>query len=162
MTQPLRNIKSLLFTLLVPLIYFFNLVIIWKTQKANFQPEGQVLGVNVSPFFLIKQVSLLCLVLAGLLLWFTGYLFIGGSFSTMPQARRIVKKGPYRFLRHPIYIGIALTFIGLSLITNSKAGFYYALFLVLPLNFIRSKNEEKVLEEVFGGKYRTYKQKTLF
>ena len=162
MTKSLRSIKSFLFTLLVPLIYFFNLVIIWKTQTTNLQLEDQVLGASTSLFFLIKQLFLLLLVFVGLLLWFTGYLFIGGSFSTTPQARKIVNKGPYRFLRHPIYIGIALTFIGLSLITKSKAGLCYALFLVLPLNFLRSKNEEKVLKEVFGDRYETYKQKTLF
>lgn len=162
MTQSLKNIKSFLFTLLVPLIYFFNVVIIWKTQTETLPPESQVLGVSFSPLFFARQILLLCLVFMGLLLWLSGYFFIGSSFSAIPQARKLVTKGPYKFFRHPIYIGIALTFIGLSLLTNSKTGLYYALFLVLPLNFFRSKNEEKVLEEVFGDRYKSYKQQTLF
>lgn len=162
MTQTFRTIKSLIFALLVPLIYFFNLVIIWTSYKTTLFPENQILGVSFSSLYLVKQYLLSVVIFVGLLLWLSGYLYVASSFSAIPQTKKLVAKGPYKFFRHPIYLGIFLTFVGLSLIVDSRLGLYYAIFIVFPLNYLRKKNEEKVLEEVFGDKYRLYKQITLF
>lgn len=73
---------------------------------------------------------------------------------------QLIKKGPYRFLRHPVYLSRIINVIGIPLITNS----YYTLFGFLPINFFlvffRIHKEEKLLTEKFGEEYIKYKEET--
>ena len=70
----------------------------------------------------------------------------------------LVRKGPYRFTRNPMYLALLLVLIAW--------GFYLEkglTFLILPLfvwymNQFQIMPEEKILEQKFGEGYRSYKQ----
>ncbi|MCX5692561.1 MAG: isoprenylcysteine carboxylmethyltransferase family protein [Candidatus Omnitrophica bacterium] len=74
------------------------------------------------------------------------------------NVERIVKKGPYRYIRHPYYLGSLLSLLGILLISNS----YYAIMLIvlvqLPLYLMRMRLEEECLLEKFGKEYIVYKK----
>jgi protein-S-isoprenylcysteine O-methyltransferase Ste14 len=144
-----RNLKNFLFTFLIPLFYLAGPIIIYLNQSQFLPGLGlQLLG--------------LLLAFSGLLFWFGGYFSLGlANFSVLPSPRSFQKKGLYRLVSHPIYLGISLTFLGLSLTTGSKTGLIYALLLVLPLNLARAKIEEKKLHQKFGKAYQEYQKKTL-
>ena len=83
---------------------------------------------------------------------------LGRSFSIMAEARKLVTSGPYRIVRHPLYIfegvaslGVLLQFLNL---------YTLAIFLGYGLlQFQRMRNEEAILEKAFP-EYQAYRLKT--
>jgi protein-S-isoprenylcysteine O-methyltransferase Ste14 len=83
---------------------------------------------------------------------------LGRSFSLMAEARRLVTSGPYRFVRHPLYLAEQLAVIGMSLQFFSLEA---ALLLTAQIAFQlrRMHNEEAVLAETFP-EYAVYRNQT--
>jgi protein-S-isoprenylcysteine O-methyltransferase Ste14 len=70
------------------------------------------------------------------------------SFSITVEARDLVTSGPYRFVRHPIYLGEILTALAVTVWRFSLLNFFIiTLFVVIQL--LRAKWEEDKLALVF-------------
>jgi protein-S-isoprenylcysteine O-methyltransferase Ste14 len=87
---------------------------------------------------------------------------MGHSLSPFPRPPRdaeLVRGGPFRFLRHPIYIGATLFFAGLSLVFSVYG---LALTAVLALFWVaKARLEERHLSARFP-EYAEYRRRTLF
>jgi protein-S-isoprenylcysteine O-methyltransferase Ste14 len=71
----------------------------------------------------------------------------------------LVTRGPYRWIRHPFYVAMALVTIGAGLIAAN----WFILAsgaVVFTLLAIRSRVEEEQLAARFGDSYREYKKRT--
>lgn len=66
------------------------------------------------------------------------------AFSVLPQARHVVSSGPYRFVRHPLYLGETVALLGLAL---TLAGVWplVVVALVIAGQIYRAGREEAVL-----------------
>lgn len=64
--------------------------------------------------------------------------------------------GPYRLVRHPMYLGIVLFHVGASLALESPLLLAITALFVVPYTVIRIAAEEKVLREAFGERYLRY------
>jgi protein-S-isoprenylcysteine O-methyltransferase Ste14 len=73
---------------------------------------------------------------------------LGRSFSVMAEARQLVTSGPYRFVRHPLYLTEEIAVIGLFV---QFASVWTVLLLAIHIAFQlrRIHNEETVLTENF-------------
>ena len=66
------------------------------------------------------------------------------SFSIAPAKREIVTRGPYQYMRHPMYAGETLSLIGVLLASFSLWNiFFFSIFFVSI--FWRVRAEEKIL-----------------
>ncbi|MBI5586235.1 MAG: isoprenylcysteine carboxylmethyltransferase family protein [Deltaproteobacteria bacterium] len=107
---------------------------------------------------------------AGLAVYVIGYLLMGWALicleknyqlggSTPRKSDELVFKGPYRFLRHPMYAAALQISLGLAGLTRSWAFLaFFGLYLFLILLLIPV--EEKGLREAYGRQYAPYRQRT--
>ena len=75
------------------------------------------------------------------------------------KAHKLVTKGPYRWIRHPLYTFGTLFFLSFALMADSWFIAVMALLAITMLN-IRLPNEEAHLIEKFGDEYREYTKQT--
>lgn len=72
----------------------------------------------------------------------------------------LIRKGPYRWLRHPSYTGALMTFYGFALALGNVASLL-AILLPVTLAFLwRMRIEERVLAEAFPTAYPQYIRET--
>lgn len=84
--------------------------------------------------------------------------WLGRSFSITPQARGLVVGGPYRFVRHPLYLTEQIALAGIML--RYRQPWSLGVYLVcLALQFVRMDYEEQVLADAFPG-YSAYAKGT--
>ena len=74
-------------------------------------------------------------------------------------AHTLVTRGPYRWVRHPLYTVGLLLFLGFSLLSASGL-ILAALLVTFPILMLRTPNEEAHLIERFGDDYRVYMRQT--
>jgi protein-S-isoprenylcysteine O-methyltransferase Ste14 len=91
-------------------------------------------------------------------LW--GILHLGRSFGIFVTVRKIVSSGPYRWVRHPMYLGWVCFCIGLALANFSPAYVFLASMHILLLVY-RAHLEETELARS-SEEYRDYKDRTGF
>ncbi|HZO99818.1 MAG TPA: isoprenylcysteine carboxylmethyltransferase family protein [Terriglobia bacterium] len=99
--------------------------------------------------------------LVSFILWMVARRQLGASFSVRPQARALVTRGLYSKVRHPIYLFAGLAFAGLFVAWGRPVGLVY-FAVILPVQLLRMKYEEAVLDAAFGEEYRRYKATTWF
>jgi protein-S-isoprenylcysteine O-methyltransferase Ste14 len=98
------------------------------------------------------------LIIAGMLTSFVVLRWLGRAFSIMAEARRLVTHGPYRFVRHPLYVCEELAVIGTFIQVISPLAI--VVFIMHGVFQIRGMlNEETVLEETFP-EYADYARRT--
>lgn len=79
---------------------------------------------------------------------------------TIEPGQRIVRRGPYRLLRHPSYAGLLLIFGGLGLAFGSWVSAAIALFVSFLGLLPRIRVEEAALTRAFGAEYADYARST--
>jgi len=87
---------------------------------------------------------------------------LGRFFSTAVRVlpdHRLITSGPYRLIRHPIYLGGILYSLAIPMIANSLYGFVVMLIMI-PVLIYRIRIEEQVLLSKFGSEYTVYAHKT--
>jgi protein-S-isoprenylcysteine O-methyltransferase Ste14 len=105
----------------------------------------------------------------GILILISGFLLRQYSIKTLgkffipvvgkQKNQKIVKTGPYKYIRHPSYLGLFLELLGTALaLTNWIAMLNVIIFFLPTINY-RIKVEEKFLSNQFKS-YPQYKQKT--
>jgi len=104
--------------------------------------------------------------------WFVvwGRLYLNGFWGThiyqyadaeIKNQYKLVTDKPYRACRHPIYFGQSFMVLGTGLVFNNW--FHIGLAaLLIAVNVVRAKKEEKFLEETFPTEWKKYKNKTPF
>ncbi len=103
----------------------------------------------------------LVVALPALVFFLAARIQLGRSFSVEPEARRLVTRGVYSRVRHPMYVFSALYIFGL--VAYSQIPWLLLIFAVLvPMQVWRMRLEDRVLEEKFGEQYRRYKASTLW
>ena len=98
-----------------------------------------------------------------------GYMFVFLVFKEnqfasrvieVEKGQKVIQSGPYRLVRHPMYLGSMLMYIASPLALGSYWAIIPALFII-PIYIARILNEESVLTKELEG-YSEYKLKTRY
>jgi protein-S-isoprenylcysteine O-methyltransferase Ste14 len=118
---------------------------------------------RVIPVTLWKEYSAVGagLTLLGVLLMIWARIHLGRNWSSdaaVTVDHELVTDGPYRLMRHPIYSGMLLAFIGTALAIGQWRG-VLAVALVFVAFLQRILMEERLMREEFGAAYESYAQR---
>jgi len=119
-----------------------------------------VLAVVGGPRGLVWLVSLgLSVVCAGL--WVLARLELGRSFSVGAEAHELVTTGLYEKFRNPIYLFGTAAFL-LVLVGLEGWSALVVWCVLIPVQVVRARREQRVLELAFGDQYAAYRASTWF
>jgi protein-S-isoprenylcysteine O-methyltransferase Ste14 len=118
----------------------FILTIVNHLPMANLSQSAQ--AVSVLLLAVGNVATVVCLV------------HLGRSFSVLPQARKLVRSGPYGLIRHPLYVAEAIATMGMVMLHLGWAALFLGV-VQTGLQLARIHYEEKVLQEAFP-EYRDY------
>lgn len=88
---------------------------------------------------------------------------LGKNWSSVLEIRqehKLIKKGPYKKIRHPMYTHFWLLIISQGLVLNNWVVLIYGVLAWGILYFLRVPREEEMMIEEFGEEYREYMKKT--
>jgi protein-S-isoprenylcysteine O-methyltransferase Ste14 len=121
--------------------------------------DSFVLGFST---FLVESIPGYVRLLVGIPVFiFAAYLARSGIkavFGKPQETPQVITKGIFSIVRHPIYLGAILFYLGMVCLTLSLAS---AALLLIIIGFYRfiSRYEERLLTERFGNEYREYIKK---
>jgi protein-S-isoprenylcysteine O-methyltransferase Ste14 len=100
------------------------------------------------------------LCVSGLVFAIWARVILGKNWSgviTLKEGHELVKRGPYRVVRHPIYTGILAMFAGTAIATGYFGGFLGVL-LVFVSFWLKLKREEDLMLKHFPDEYAVYQR----
>jgi protein-S-isoprenylcysteine O-methyltransferase Ste14 len=128
-----------------------------------FTPRLSGFGRPITPHSAILGSTGLVLDLAGVAFAICARVVLGRNWSgflmTVKEDHRLVQRGPYAIVRHPIYTGLALGAFGVALTIGTLAA-YAAFAAGLTAFVIRTIVEDRLMSEQFGEAHAAYRRRT--
>ena len=116
----------------------------------------------ISKYDVIRYAGLL-VIIAGMIIRFIAIRTLGNFFTVnlaVHSDHRIIQHGLYKFIRHPSYSGLLISFIGLGLSMNNWLSLLLVVVPILLIMLHRINIEEKMLGKQFGSEYAAYRKRT--
>ncbi|OGS23087.1 MAG: hypothetical protein A2252_08175 [Elusimicrobia bacterium RIFOXYA2_FULL_39_19] len=170
-----------LFMVFMILLRYFEISLYEKKKtKGEIRDKWTInfLGIAYSSYLVLVVVEFLVVnrqinytvAAIGMVLWVARFFLKRWGATTLSEFwsadieirenHRVIRKGPYKFLRHPVYLSNVIDVIAVALIANA----YYmlssgAVLMVLAI-YSRIPFEEKALISKLGDEYRQYRKET--
>jgi protein-S-isoprenylcysteine O-methyltransferase Ste14 len=103
--------------------------------------------------------AVLCVIGLAFAVW--ARVTLGRNWSgvvTLKEEHELVQRGPYRFVRHPIYTGLLTMFFATALGLGHLAGFAGVLLLFASF-WIKLRDEEQLMLQEFPERYAAYRRR---
>lgn len=122
-------------------------------------PYGFLMG-RVFPMTVFSYWTGAVVTFAGLAFSVWARVHLGRNWSgivTLKQEHELIRSGPYRLVRNPIYTGLLLAFIGTAIARDEWRG-WLAVLIAFAALWRKLRLEERWLTERFGDAYRSYRE----
>jgi protein-S-isoprenylcysteine O-methyltransferase Ste14 len=122
--------------------------------------ESDTLIFRIIPDSPLAGITGIVLTIAGLGFSAWARIHLGRYWSSMVMVRvghRIIKTGPYRVVRNPMYTGLLIAYVGAAIVLGELLAFV-ALGIGIAAVWVKIKAEEEILLEKFGEEYLQYKR----
>ena len=124
------------------------------------RPAGWLHRPLLSGFFVLPGLLVCAL---GMAFSFWARFSLNRNWSGMAVIRsghELVEKGPYRYVRHPIYSGLLLSLAGTALAQGLPLRWVGVWLLSLLAVWFKILGEERLLAERFGEEFKAFRQST--
>ena len=98
------------------------------------------------------------IVIVGTLWTIWSLAFLGRCFGLFPEVRGLVQRGPYRLVRHPVYLGELISAVGM-LVAKPHPLIVLIFVVFVALQYGRTIYEERALSAAFPEAYPSYAQR---
>jgi protein-S-isoprenylcysteine O-methyltransferase Ste14 len=119
------------------------------------------LNISLTPHTNLAQAIGVMTCVLGMALAIWSRRILAGNWSsevTFKQGHELIQTGPYRFVRHPIYTGILMMFLGTG-IANGQLHCWVGLVILFAAFWIKLNQEETLLLRHFPGDYPSYRSR---
>ena len=126
-------------------------IILWRPLHLPLRTSTQYLLTWIGFVIYLPAV---CLYLWGMLTLGRYFDVSSTRGADLYLGHQLIKNGPFRFVRHPMYLAVLLAALGAFLVFLN-----WAMLIFLPMSTVvirRASLEEKVLETEFGDEWRAY------
>ena len=137
--------------LMIGFLLIYNHRFAWNFLADRIVPQNSVVAITG-----------LLLTAGGLVFAVWARIVLGANWSgtvTIKSGHNLIRRGPYRWIRHPIYTGLLISLVGtLTLQGEVRAflGFAFALFAL----YRKAKREEQFLSDEFGEGFAEHTKQT--
>jgi len=141
-----------------PWLLFVLLFAFWVLLSSVFSPDYLVQRAIPDTLVIGLSGTIITLMGLGFAVW--ARVHLGKYWSSMPAIRedhKLIRTGPYRFVRHPIYTGVQVGIAGTAIIIGMSLGLI-VFFLIMVVYLWKIRMEENYLSEEFGEEYARYKK----
>jgi protein-S-isoprenylcysteine O-methyltransferase Ste14 len=149
LVEKLIGLISLMFPFLFILAYFENIVLI-----APYLPIWNDI--------IVAYIGITLIIIGGIIMVVSRIQL--GKYGTpvvhTGEDHKLVTRGLYKYVRHPMYSGAILMMLGPFLVFRSLLVLIVIFILFMPLMRMRMKMEEETLIGTFGDEYRDYIKRT--
>jgi protein-S-isoprenylcysteine O-methyltransferase Ste14 len=130
---------------------------------------GIVLGSVFENLFLVKKLNLflsslgLVASVSAMVVRNKAIKALGEDWSTRIEAKkgqRIVKNGPYKYIRHPGYLSIIIESLAVPVILNAYYTLIGVILIYIPVILLTAKLEDREMQNKIGNSFIVYKEKT--
>jgi protein-S-isoprenylcysteine O-methyltransferase Ste14 len=100
----------------------------------------------------------LAVLLAGVAFAVWARVHLGSNWSgtvTVKEDHELIRTGPYRYVRHPIYTGLISGVIGTAICSGTLRAALGAAIITVAL-WLKSRTEERFMRATFPGQYQKY------
>jgi protein-S-isoprenylcysteine O-methyltransferase Ste14 len=132
------------------------------TLLFNSRSHYSWLGMRFAPDTIALAVTGVVLTVAGVALAMWARLVLGENWSAAVSIRKdheLIRMGPYRTMRHPIYTGMLLGLLGTALVVGEVRGIL-ALVIVGLGFYLKARKEEALLSREFGAGFEAHAKHT--
>lgn len=120
------------------------------------------LGMRFIPRSVELEIVGAILTVAGLAVAIWARLRLGANWSAQVSIRanhELIRTGPYRWIRHPIYTGMLIGLAGTALVLGENRGIVS--FAIAAASFyFKARKEENFLAQEFGSRFQEHRQHT--
>jgi protein-S-isoprenylcysteine O-methyltransferase Ste14 len=143
-------------------IYYNIPVVLGMYLMFRFDYDVDWLQHRIIPKTQAVELAAIVVTLAGMAFAAWARVYLGSNWSSVPtikEKHQLIRGGPYRLVRHPIYSGILLGMIG-TFLANGKVRGALAVVLLWIAWTIKSRMEEQFMVRTFGAEYEEYRRTT--
>ena len=144
----MTNIKTKLPPPLVALIFGFLI-----NYTKNIFPKIEIKNQIIFGSFMI--INGLIIILSAIILFKKYQTTI--SPLNPSNATKLITNGIYKFSRNPMYLGLLLVLLGISIILNLTGGFFFILLFISYMNLFQIIPEENAMVDLFKDEFLEYK-----
>ena len=121
---------------------------------------------NIFPKYEIKNEIIFgsLMIISGLIIILSAIILFKKYQTTITplnpsNATKLITGGIYKFSRNPMYLGLLLVLLGISIMLNLTGGFFLIPLFILYLNLFQIIPEENAMVDLFKDEFLEYKKK---